>query len=177
MPQPDSARWYALTITAQKEPAIAALLGTRGVTTFLPMTKVWTRYPRSRSGRYRDIPAVPGYIFVNAPDWRIISQLRDRNRFIHAPIRDIDGTPLPARPDAMTEFMARCANGLAAPQKRGRDGLRVWRKGEMARIGFGPLAGHTGAIAAVSGARASIMTWLFGAEREVAVATAALEVA
>ena len=167
--------WYAIVVASRKEMAIASLFRERGICVFLPMAKTWSRFPRSRKGCYREIPLVPGYIFIAEPNWRLIAELRGRNRFIRSPVRDIDGYPLPARPAAMAEFMDHCANGRATPQKRGVDGVRVWRVGETAQIAQGALVGHKGRLTAIRGRAARIMLALFGGEREVRISVAALD--
>lgn len=174
--------WYAIITSPQRENAVRQILKRSGEDVFWPARVHRTRSRKAKLGKRRLMPLLPGYVFVEAPDFCTQSDalalwLHKVKSTKHVrQIVSVADRPCPIAGWKIERWRGDIRSHFASEKAR-LETTKI-RKGSKARFKSGhPYAGKEGMVTMTKGKRTKLMAWLFGEYREVEAKTNALEAA
>jgi transcription termination/antitermination protein NusG len=127
--------WYAVSVGSRREKAVAAYLGMRGLTYFLPVYRSVRRWKDRR--KELDMVLFPGYVFVHL-------DLHNRLRVLEAPgvLRFVtfQGHPAPIRDSELQPLVLGVASGTRTEPHP------YLQRGRRVRVVRGPLCNAEGVL-------------------------------
>lgn len=162
--------WYALRTPPQKEFVAQEILTQRGLVTFCPQDKRWSRPNRfTKLKTLKPYPVVNRYVFVGfrsgAPLWFNLFQLPCIQGCV-----GINGRPMKLDHAAMERLLRVYPNGIQRPTKEDYQSAQAeYKTGDMVRICEGPFDGMVVPVIHLKGNEAIVFMELFGSRHEVKI--------
>jgi len=168
--------WYALKTPPQREFAAQHILenfADRGIKTFVPVRKEWRRRNRySKAKELRSYPVMPRYVFAGFEPGR--ARWYDLFKFpVLVGVVGVCGEPRRVRyhgEDGLGSFIGRYPNGITAPkEQRFMRSNHEFAIGDTVEVIGGPFDGQKVPVLEISGEKALVNMYLFGAEQKITV--------
>lgn len=167
--------WYALRVPPQKEFVAREILKRKGLSTFLPVERVWRRRNKyTKVKDLRQLPLMPRHVFTGFPkhatSWFDVFKLP-----VITGVVGVNGEPKQMDKAGMTRIMRLYENALDAPKVQKHMAThQEFAEGDPVQIMGGPFDGMVVPVVALIGAHAKVLISLFGGEKPVDIPIAHL---